>query len=94
MDEQYIVCKFGETLTCGGGQYLPQSIVSIYTIGAFCAGVVLVLWFYHTELKEDIKELKNKRDEQWKIWWALQKSVINAEVESKKKKEVTKDASP
>ena len=45
-------------------------------------------------LREDIEELKNKRDEQWKIWWALQKSVINAEVESKKKKEVTKDASP
>ena len=65
MDEQYIVCKFGEALTCGTDKFVSQNIMFVYIFFAFCFGIVVALYFYSMVIQESRKadERNAKLDE-------------------------------
>jgi len=61
-EEQYLVCKFGDSLDCGGVKYTPVIIAFMVCIFTFFCGMLLppfVEWVQtgsRKERREDVKE--------------------------------------
>jgi hypothetical protein len=61
-EEQYLVCKFGATLNCGGVTYTPYAIAVLVCIFTFFVGFWLpyfIEWVQtnsRKERREDVKE--------------------------------------
>ena len=61
-EEQYVVCKFGSTLNCGGATYVEYSWVCLAIVLAFMFGILVVPYFNwamntgRADRKADMKE--------------------------------------
>lgn len=61
-EEQYLVCKFGDSLDCGGVRYTPLVIAVLVSIFTFFCGFLLpyfIEWVQtnsRKERREDVKE--------------------------------------